>query len=360
MIIGVAKAMGADLGITAGAVIGGAYFGDKMSPLSDTTNMAALAAEVDLFEHIRSMMYTTVPSALVAASIYLGLGFAYTPEADATALANSREFLAALESIFNFNVLLLLPPAIVLFASLRKQPTVPVLLIATLVACVLALLFQPFAFTDVLECLKSGFNTKMASSWYVAETEEGKELLIELLNHGGLYALIDAIVVAFTVFAFIGALDCINAIPIVVGRVFGFAKSRSVTILSALSATAMTNSLTSNQYATSFIVGDAFKRRFDAQRIPRKVLSRSLEDTGTMLESVVPWTPTAVFMVKTLGVSFADYWHWQLLSLINFVVAPTLAILGIGCFYREFDQPAGKATPTEGGSVDVDREDPVA
>jgi NhaC family Na+:H+ antiporter len=93
--------------------------------------------------------------------------------------------------------------------------------------------------------------------------------------------------------------------------------------------------MTSNQFATSFIVGDAFKRKYDSLKIPRKVLSRSIEDTGTMIESMVPWTTTSVFMVATLGVPFQDYWHWQLLSLFNFVVAPALAILGIGCFYHE-------------------------
>ena len=96
--------------------------------------------------------------------------------------------------------------------------------------------------------------------------------------------------------------------------------------------TGFTNSLTSNQYATSFIIGDAFKGAYDRLAIRRTVLSRSIEDYGTMLESLVPWHPTAVFMVATLGVAWADYWHWQILSLTNLVLAPTLAILGIGCF----------------------------
>ena len=126
------------------------------------------------------------------------------------------------------------------------------------------------------------------------------------------------------------------------------ARSRASTILSALGAAALTNSLTSNQYATSFIVGDAFKARFDALRIPRKVLSRSLEDTGTMIESIVPWHAASVFMVATLGVPWADYWSWQLMTLVNFVVAPTVAILGIGCFYDEVDdEPAPDPSPAD-------------
>ena len=152
----------------------------------------------------------------------------------------------------------------------------------------------------------------------------------------------EAIFVAFLVFFFIGAIDVIDAMRTVVDRVFRLASTRASTILAALGATAFTNAMTSNQYATSFIVGDAFKSRFDALRIPRKVLSRSLEDTGTMLESLVPWHATSVFMVATLGVAWDQYWHWQFLSLINFVIAPTFAILGIGCFYNQVDNTSDR------------------
>lgn len=330
VLMGIAGALGGHLGITAGAVIGGAYFGDKMSPLSDSTNMAAIATEVDLFDHIQSMTYTTVPSALGASALYLALGFVYPPTISATDFGAVEAFLAALEALFTFNVLLLLPPLIVLAGSFRRMPTVPVLVVSALVASLLALAFQPYPLADVLTALRDGYHTDMAP-WLAAPPEQVQVLL----NRGGLYALVPAVIVAFAVFVFIGALDVIDAMPRVVNRVFRFARTRAATILSSLAATAVTNALTSNQYATSFIVGDAFKPKYDAQGIPRKVLSRSLEDTGTMLESLVPWTPTAVFMVATLGVPVAEYWHWQFLSLINFVVAPTLAILGIGCFYRE-------------------------
>ena len=334
VIIGIAGAMGGHLGITAGAVIGGAYFGDKMSPLSDTTNIAALAVEVDLFAHIRSMTYTTVPSAVLSSMLYLGLGFVYPPTIDTTDLSTITPFLNALDAVFTFNVFLLLPPVIVLVASFKRKPTVPTLVVSMLTACALALLFQRFTLADVLLALRSGFHTDMIT-WIDAFPEE----VVTLLNRGGLYALIEAIVIAFMVFIFIGAMDVIDAMPTVVNRAFRFARSRSATILSSLAASAVTNALTSNQYATSFIVGDAFKSKYDGLKIPRKVLSRSLEDTGTMLESLVPWTPTAVFMVATLGVPYADYWNWQFLSLINFIIAPTLAILGVGCFYHEVTGP---------------------
>ncbi|NNE69598.1 MAG: Na+/H+ antiporter NhaC [Rhodothermales bacterium] len=328
VIMGVGIASGANPGILAGAIIGGAYFGDKLSPLSDTTNLAALGAEVELFDHIRSMLWTTVPSATIALTLYVILGLVQTPTAVAST-SDAAAFSNALTEMFNFSLLLLLPPALVLWGSLKRYPTIPVLIGSVILAAGLAVVLQPFTFGDVLAAVRDGFDADMAT--WMPTVPEAVQTLV---NRGGLYSMREAIFTAFLVFFFIGAIDRIDAMPIVVNRVFRFAKSRAATILSALGATAVTNAMTSNQYATSFIVGDAFRRRFDDLGISRRVLSRSLEDTGTMLESLVPWHATALFMVATLGVPVADYWHWQFLSLANFIVAPTLAITGIGCFYN--------------------------
>jgi NhaC family Na+:H+ antiporter len=333
VLIGMAMVLQANLGITAGAIIGGAYFGDKMSPLSDTTNLAALAAEVDLFDHIRSMMVTTMPSSVVAIIGFTILGFTHPPAVSTDATATLEPFLVSLDALFHFNILLLLPPLIVLVGSLKRMPTIPTLLTSTVVAGLLALIFQDYTLGSVAMSLVSGFDHTMAT-WVSSELVP--EALV-LVDRGGLYSMDQAIFVAFLVFFFIGSIDTIRAMPTVVDRVFRFAASRRTTILSTLGATGLTNALTSNQYATSFIIGDAFKHRFDRFRIPRKVLSRSLEDYGTMLESIVPWHPTAIFMVATLGVAVGDYWHWQLLTLANLAIAPLLAILGMGCFYHEIE-----------------------
>jgi NhaC family Na+:H+ antiporter len=137
------------------------------------------------------------------------------------------------------------------------------------------------------------------------------------------------------VFIFIGALDIMDAMPKIVGHLFRSVKTKAGLIISTLLATAFTNAFTSNQSATSFIIGDAFKKQYDKFGIQRKVLSRSIEDYGTMIETLVPWTASTIFVVGTLGVPYAEYWHWQLLSLINIIVAPVLAVTGIGCFYKE-------------------------
>lgn len=330
VIIGVATVIEADLGITAGAIIGGAYFGDKISPLSDTTNIAAMATDVNLYDHIRSMMYTTLPSAFIAALAFFILGFIYKPLGQNTQTPEILIVLKGIKDVFNFNLLLLLPPVIVLYGSIRKMPTLPVLITSSLTACALALIFQPFGMTTVIGAIHKGFDVGGATG-----AIDLPEILYVLFNRGGMYQLNEAIMFTFMVFVFIGALDLMNAMPAIVGRSFGFVKTRSGIILSSLFASAFTNAATSNQSAVSFIIGDAFKSQYDRHGISRKVLSRSIEDYGTMVESVIPWTATTIFMSATLGVAFGDYWHWQLFSLTNLIVAPVLAITGIGCFYKK-------------------------
>ena len=328
VLIGIATALDANLGITAGAVIGGAYFGDKLSPLSDTTNLAALAAEVDLHTHIRSMLWTTLPSATIALGIYYAMGVLYPPRLQDGGLADVQLLLEQLSSIFNFSWLILAPAIVVLAGSIFRLPTVPILIASVILASFVAITLQPFTLTDVISTLHQGFNLDSLMPG-VQHTPE----ITNLLDRGGLYALNEPIIIAFMVFIFIGATDKIDAMPTVVNHLMRAVKSPRGTVLASLLATGITNAMTSNQFATSFIVGDAFKSKYDQQKVPRKVLSRSLEDTGTMLESLVPWHTSAIYMVVTLGVPFSEYWHWQCLSLCNIVIATILAATGVGCFY---------------------------
>ena len=327
VLIGIASTLDANLGITAGAIVGGAYFGDKMSPLSDTTNMAALAANVDVFDHIRSMMWTTIPATVLAGSVFTVMGFVDPPKIDSSDMSSVQPFVDSLAQLFHFNLLLLIPPIIVLVGSWRRFPTVPVLIASVMVSCMLAAFLQDYSLDNILASVHKGYSTEMAT-W----VDSVPDNVSTLLNRGGLYALSDAIFTAFMVFLFIGAMDHIKAMPTVVHHLLKLVRSARGTIAASLVATGFSNAMTANQYATSFIVGDAFKNAYDELGIPRKVLSRSLEDTGTMLESIVPWHTSSLYMVATLGVAHADYWHWQLLSLFNIVIAFTLAATGIGCF----------------------------
>ncbi|HAA17216.1 MAG TPA: sodium:proton antiporter, partial [Cytophagales bacterium] len=250
VIIGVGQTVQADLGIVAGAIIGGAYFGDKLSPLSDSTNLAAIATEVPLYTHIRSMLYTTLPSALVAFIVFTIMGWVRPAAMTEVNSPEVTAILTELDRLFRFNVLLLLPPLVVLVGSLKRWPTLPVLLGSAVLAILIGLIFQPYGLSNTLLCLVRGFHTDMAAgSLTVSETVQN------LVNRGGMYQLNEAIMFTLMVYLFIGSLDLTQAMPGLVTRVFGWVKSRRGIVLATLGATAFTNATTSNQAATSFVVG---------------------------------------------------------------------------------------------------------
>lgn len=320
----------ANLAITASAVVGGSFFGDKMSPLSDTTNIASLATGVHLFDHIKSMSYTTGPAAIIALIFYAYISIQQAPLIDAsTTLGSLNTTMESLDQIFNFNLLLLLPLAVVLYGSMTRKPIVLTLLVSAWVAVLLTLIFQNFSFQDVLLACKSGFDGSMVD----VELPEGAEVL-NILNRGGLYNLIDGIVISILIFAFIGTLDVVQAIQSSIDVVFKSLKKRTSLVAASLASTLVTNITTSNQYATSFIIGAAFKEKYDDLKVNRKVLSRSIEDAGTMMENLFPWTPSGIFMAQTLGVATFDYAQFQILSIANIIIAFIFAFTGIACFYK--------------------------
>ena len=330
VMIGISEIYGADLAITAGAVVGGSFFGDKMSPLSDTTNIASLATNVHIFDHIKSMIYTTGPSAILAGLIYIFLspGLSGDSQLASTPLMTVEQTLGELEQLFQFNWLLLLPLVIVIWGSVTKKPIFLTLLGSAWVAMLLAFIFQQFSFSDVFNSFNKGFSVDMAASGNELESN-----VIQILNRGGLYNLIEGIVISLLIFAFIGVLDVIDAIPTTIKRMMESLRTKKQAIATALTATWITNLMASNQYATSFIIGAAFNKKFDNMKIKRKVLSRSIEDAGTMMENLAPWTPSGIFMASTLGVSVLEYAPYQFLSLINILVAYFFAFTGIACFY---------------------------
>lgn len=340
VMIGISQVYDANIAITAAAVVGGSFFGDKMSPLSDTTNIASLATGVPLMDHIKSMAYTTGPAAILASIIYIILSPAIQgSDQKEIELESIQQTLTDLDHIFYFNPILLLPLVVVIWGSLKKKPIFITLLSSAWVAMIMAYIFQSFSFSDIFMSFKSGFNVTMAPL-----ESELKSNVVNILNRGGLYNLIEGVVVSLLVFAFIGTLQVIDAIQVVINKLMTILKTRSQTVVAALLGTLITNMTTSNQYATSFIIGAAFDKVFDKMKIPRKVLSRSIEDAGTMMENLAPWTPSGLFMASTLGVSALDYAPYQFISLINIVIAFIFAMTGIACFYNEVDHERTEET----------------
>lgn len=342
VIIGIAGAIDANLAITAGAIVGGSYFGDKMSPLSDTTNIASLATGVPLMEHIRSMINTTGPSFILAGLTYTVIGLVANNRAPAGVPDAVENLQSGLKQLFNFDnifliIILSLPIIIVLYGAFGRKPTVPTLLASSIIASILGVFIHGFDYNSMLTSLNSGFNT----AEFFPNRDVDKDIE-ELLDRGGLYSMVEPVIISIMVFIFVGTLDTVNTISFLVGKGFNWIKTRPQAIISSLFATGLTNALTSNQFATSYIIAEAFQEKYSKLKIPKKVLSRSLEDYGTMLESLLPWTTTGVFMFGALGISPIEYAGFQFVSLFGFVIAIILAVTGIGCFYNEKEEISSK------------------
>lgn len=329
VLINIGMATDANLGLLAAAIISGAYFGDKMSPLSDTTNMAAMGAGVPLYSHVRSMVNTTGPAYLVAIILTTVFGLMQPARAEGVNVEEfTRPVADDLAQAFDFNILVWVPLLVMLAGAFLRKAPLPTLLYSAVAGAIVALLVQGFSFDNVIQSLINGVSIDMTGA-------EIGEQAVTIIERGGLYSMASAVLITLCVFMYIGSLDLINAMGRVVDKAFGRVRSRAGIIISSLISSAFVNGFSSNQYATSFIIGTAFGHKYDEAGIPRKVLSRSIEDYGTFIEPMLPWTTTGVYMVATLGVAYADYVPYMFLQWANFVIAPTLAITGIGCFYGE-------------------------
>ena len=324
VIISISLMINADIGITAGAIIGGAYFGDKLSPLSDTTNLAAIATNVGVTTHIRSMLVTTLPSAFLAALIFFLLGISNNSNIMLNS-SNLKPILDGIISMFNFNSLLLLPPIIVLFGSLNGMKIIPIFLISSCLSIILCLIFQSFSFHDIFISLYKGFNINMSLNPKI--TNEDQELFKNLFNRGGVYAMKEVIFFTFMVLIFVGSNELIGSIKRTINKILRFIKYKYELIIFSLFASAFTNSLTSNQSATSFIVGESLSEKFNSAKISRNILSRSIEDYGTILESLIPWHASTYYITQTINVPIEQYWRWHFFALINIIIAPLIILL---------------------------------
>ncbi len=339
VLIAVGTATGAHMGLLAAAIIGGAYFGDKMSPLSDTTMMAAMGAQIPVYDHVRSMLNTTGPSYIIAAVLYTIAGFVVPASTTTDISAFTEPTANALSSEFHFDLFVLIPILVIIIGAIWRKPPLPTLFFSIASAALVALIDQGISFTNLVSTLMNGFTPEMLADGGAALNEQATAVV----SRGGLYSMASAVCITLMVFMFIGAMDVINAMETVMNKVFTHIKTRRGTILASLVSSAFINGFSSNQYATAFIVGTAFGPKYDEKEIPRKVLSRSIEDYGTFIEPMLPWTTTGVYMVATLGVAYADYIPFMFLQITNFIVAPLLAITGIGCFYKEAERKRAAA-----------------
>jgi NhaC family Na+:H+ antiporter len=304
-LMGAAAAVGAPLPATAGAVVSGAYFGDKMSPLSDSTNICALGAGAGLYDHIRHMLYTAVPSFGVALLTYALLGGG----APATRPPAAERLLAELESVFRLDLWALLPLLLVLVGVVLRRPPALVLAASALLALTLGVAVQGFGVGQGVAAAISGFDGPMLTARGHDPAELG-DLFLRLVERGGLYSMANTLIVILAAFLLAAGLDVSGALDRILRALLAGVRSVFGLVAATMAAGATLISLTSHGGVTALIVGSMFQPAYAERRLAPENLSRSLEDSVTIVEPLLPWTVSAIFMATTLGVPTVEYLPW--------------------------------------------------
>jgi NhaC family Na+:H+ antiporter len=321
--MGVAMGMDANLAATAGAVVAGAYFGDKLSPLSGDTNLAAMAAQVDLYEHIGHLLYTTLPSLILSAVVM----FFYGMSGDLAGAAIPDKVLlitSGLAGIYHFNLLLLLPVAIVLYGSITKKPTIPVMLVSALVAMVNASFIQGFAFHDVVKSAVDGFNVSMVGN------QDVNPVLSNLLNRGGMNSMMSTLLICFCALSFAGTLALSGALEVIVHALLKLVHSTGTMILATLACGLTMISVTCNGQISILIPIEMLRNAYIERGLHPKNLSRTVEDSATIFEPILPWTAAGAYMAGTLGVATLSYLPWAVLCWSGIFFATLWGFTGFG------------------------------
>lgn len=323
-IMGIAQGLDVNLAATAGAVVAGAYFGDKLSPLSDTTNLAPIAAGSELYEHIRHMFYTTIPATIVAVAAYLFFG-----SAAASSGANVSESVLALQGqldkIFHWNIILLLPVLFVLAGSVLKWPTIPVMIIASLFSVALGVIIQGFSLKNGFISVMTGFNVTMSG----INMEFSKDIT-KLLNRGGVSSVNSTTILVICAMGFAGIISKTGMLTKVLHTIMARVKSTAGVIISTIGSCLTVAFVTGSSYLSILIPGEMFKDFYKEKNLAAKNLSRTLEDSGTVIVPLIPWSAAGAYMTATLGVPTVEYLPWAILNYMGVVFAIILALTGIG------------------------------
>jgi len=323
-LLGIGQTLGLGEGVVAGAIISGAYFGDKMSPLSDTTNLAPAMAGTDLFTHIRYMAYTTIPSIIITLIIFLVLGFMNNSESDIEQVGLVQ---AAIQDRFNINLWLFLVPAAVIFMIVKKISAIPALLVGSLLGGVFAIIFQP----QVIEIIAGGganffeqsYKAVMLSMYGYISVTTNNEMVNELLSTGGMSGMLNTIWLIVCAMVFGGVMESTNMLRVITASIIKLANSTGSLVASTAGTCVFFNITASDQYLAIVVPGRMFAETYKERGLKPEVLSRTLEDSGTVTSVLIPWNTCGATQSSVLGVST---WTYAPFAFFN-IISPFMTIL---------------------------------
>ena len=313
-LIGIGDTLGISLGMTAGAVLSGAYFGDKMSPLSDTTNLAPAMAGAELFDHIKYMAITTVPTFVITLFLFLIIGF--NIEINGTPDISNK--LEAIDQAFNISPWLLLVPMMVVILIVKKTPPLVALLTGTLLAALASILAQPQILMSIADSEIFNFETAykgvMQSITVDTAVETSSTELNDLFSSGGMKGMMGTIWLIICAMVFGGVMDAIGALSKISKALLTLASSTFGLFASTVASCLALNVTASDQYLALVVPGKMFKKAYEDKGLAPENLSRTLEDSGTVTSVLVPWNTCGAYQSSVLGVHVADYFIYAFLT----------------------------------------------
>jgi len=329
-LVGISGALQLSPAVTAGAIISGAYFGDKLSPLSDTTNLAPAMAGTDLFTHVRHMLWTTIPSLVIALIIFAVIGFTSPHAASGGDLS---AMLTTLESSFNIGPHLFLGPLLVFFLIYKKMPAFPALMIGALAGGVMAMIFQPTVVTSFADSKElGGFTVLLKGVWKSLfapfSLQSGNEALDSLLSRGGMSSMLNTIWLILSAMIFGAVMEKTEMLDVIASKILSMAKSTGGLITATLATSLGMNIVASDQYIAIVLPGRMYRAEFARRKLHPKNLSRALEDAGTLTSPLVPWNTCGAFMATTLGISTFAYLPYCFFNLLNPVISAIYGYTG--------------------------------
>jgi len=340
-LLGIGTAIGLPLGLIGGAIISGAYFGDKMSPLSETTNMAAAISGVDLFDHIKYMMYTTVPSFIITLILFLGIGFYFTTDISSEQIEKA---LGVISTKFVISPWLFLVPIAVIAMIIKKVAAIPALFFGTLLGGIFAVLFQPEIVVEV-----SGTSINSISSYYmgvinamigdvnfttvnasindifnVAEADRS-----DLLKSGGMYGMLNTLLLIFCAMTFSGSIESTGLLRTIAEPIVKYAQNTGSLIATTASTCIFFNITTSDQYMSIVVPGRMFADTYKEKGLAPENLSRTLEDSGTVTSVLIPWNSCGATQSAVLGVATLAYLPFCFFNILSPLMTIAYGYLGI-------------------------------
>ncbi len=316
-LVGIGKALEIPAGMVGGAVIAGAYFGDKLSPLSDTTNLAAAVSKVDLFKHIKYLTYTTIPSISITLIVFIILGI----NQSSSGVTDNSFLINTIENTFNISLVLFIVPIIVLIMIVKKTPPIKALTIGTLLGALFAVLFQP----QIINGLSDSSNSSIIASYKVlidtitsdVSITTESEILNELFSTGGMIGMLNTIFLVMATMIFGGSMDAIGAIKSISKALLSLADNIFKLFASTVASCLALNLTASDQYLSIVVSGKMFEKAFEDKGLAPENLSRTLEDSATVTSALIPWNSCGAYHSSVLGVSVGEYFIYAIFNWIS-------------------------------------------